>query len=161
MSGLLAKENSMTNIDKGCQCACHEFPEHSTVQDYAEALRWHQEKLASIVEDAAKLKCTKCAREVPFVNSATTGPFTHNDPSGWTVCSAADIRSLKPSSSGLLVRNLSMLVRRLCRSHPDKKLTDAACKYLMGKGLEGSILRNTRQDKKTGSGAETELGNMR
>ena len=40
-----------------------------------------------------------------------------------------------------IIKNLAMLVRRLCYKHPNDKLTDQAIAYLHGEKLEGSILR--------------------
>lgn len=35
---------------KGCQCVCHDYPEHGKLQDALEALKWHQDKLKSEVK---------------------------------------------------------------------------------------------------------------
>lgn len=35
----------------GCQCMCHQYPEHGKLQDALEALKWHQEEIAKIKLD--------------------------------------------------------------------------------------------------------------
>ena len=41
-----------------------------------------------------------------------------------------------------VIANLAMLVRRLAHKHPNKKLKKQAHDYLLGEGLEGSVLRS-------------------
>jgi hypothetical protein len=41
----------------------------------------------------------------------------------------------------MVLRNLSMLIRRLAYRHPNRKLAEQAHKYLEGEGLQGNILR--------------------
>ena len=40
-----------------------------------------------------------------------------------------------------VIKNLSMLVRRLAHKHPNTKLAKQAFDYLYGEGLQGSVLR--------------------
>ena len=41
-----------------------------------------------------------------------------------------------------VIANLAMLVRRLAHKHPNEKLKKQANDYLLGEGLEGSVLRS-------------------
>lgn len=36
--------------NSGCQCICHNYPEHTKLQDTLEALKWHQEELSKAQE---------------------------------------------------------------------------------------------------------------
>lgn len=51
-----------------------------------------------------------------------------------------------------IIKNLSMMVRRLAYRHPNLKLREQAFRYLEGEGLQGSILRD-----EPGRGGETPL----
>ena len=59
-----------------------------------------------------------------------------------------DLMADRPAPSGELdeygvnvIKNLSMLVRRLAYRHPNQKLREQAFRYLEGEGLQGDILR--------------------
>ena len=59
-----------------------------------------------------------------------------------------DLMADRPAPSGELdeygvnvIKNLSMLVRRLAYRHPNQKLREQAFRYLDGEGLQGDILR--------------------
>ena len=41
---------------KGCQCACHLEPKHSTLQDYAQANQFHIKKMNEAREEVETLK---------------------------------------------------------------------------------------------------------
>lgn len=45
-----------------------------------------------------------------------------------------------------VVLNLAMLIRRLIRKHPDRKLAEQALGYLRREGLQGSCLRRVPEE---------------
>lgn len=60
----------MSDENHGCRCVCHSFPDHGKLQDALEALRWHQEKLASLPASASpqakgedSAVCLDCGRD--------------------------------------------------------------------------------------------------
>ena len=69
---------------EGCQCVCHQYPEHGKLQDALEALRWHQERL-------------KASGEPPLINAVdpvdgtgTEGPRATEDSSSVAPPPSAD-----------------------------------------------------------------------
>jgi hypothetical protein len=61
------------------------------------------------------------------------------------------VRATAPSPASTapaeaIIKDLAMLVRRLCAKHPNKTLTHQAVDYLTRKGLQGSVLRESQAE---------------
>ena len=45
---LAEKARLEAELQKGCQCICHSYPDHDKTQDELEGLRWHQGRVAEL-----------------------------------------------------------------------------------------------------------------
>ncbi len=56
---------------EGCQCVCHEFPEHSALQDALEANQWHAAEVMRLRVDL-QTNATMLARQCDLAREAET-----------------------------------------------------------------------------------------
>ena len=59
----------MSEPDKGCQCSCHTMPDHSRLQDFADANQYHIRELVKLrVQRDQLLMDLECLMDFAFRN---------------------------------------------------------------------------------------------